>query len=57
MKTLLPLTLLALLLSGCPDTKIPKVPPNVPVPKAAASAQYSPTELPAQARFFYQMAA
>ncbi|MFC5523561.1 hypothetical protein [Polaromonas jejuensis] len=33
MKSLLPLTLLALLLSGCPDTKLPKPPSNVPEPK------------------------
>ena len=37
MKLLLPLTLTAvLLLCGCTDSKIPKVPPNVPAPKAAA---------------------
>lgn len=47
MKHLFPFTLtavLALLLSGCPDTKIPKVPPKVPVPKAADSALFSPAD-------------
>lgn len=39
MKLLLPLTLTAvLLLCGCPDSKIPKVPPNVPAPKAVATS-------------------
>ena len=36
MKKLAPLTLLvlvALLLSGCPDSKMPKPPPKVPEPK------------------------
>jgi hypothetical protein len=33
MKKLVPLTLLALLLSGCPDSKMPKPPPKVPQPK------------------------
>jgi hypothetical protein len=33
MKKLVPLTLLALLLSGCPNSKIPKPPPKVPEPK------------------------
>jgi hypothetical protein len=37
MKKLLPLTLLALLLSGCPDAKIPKPPPKVPEPKLMTS--------------------
>lgn len=36
MKPLLPLTLATLLLCGCPDSKLPKVPPSVPEPKAAA---------------------
>lgn len=45
MKHLLPLTLIALLgllLSGCPDAKLPTPPPNVPVPKAAGSALLNP---------------
>jgi hypothetical protein len=45
MKHLLPLpliALLALLLSGCPDAKLPSPPPNVPVPKAAGSALLNP---------------
>jgi hypothetical protein len=44
MKHHLPLPMiavLALLLSGCPDTRMPKVPPKVPVPKAADSAVHS----------------
>jgi len=57
MKTLLPLTLLTLLLSGCPDSKLPKVPPSVPEPKAATSSLYSPSDLPAQHRSFHLMAA
>lgn len=38
MKKLLPLLLVAVaaLLSGCPDSKMPKVPPSTPEPKAAA---------------------
>jgi hypothetical protein len=33
--TLLPLLLAIIVLSGCPDSKMPKVPPKVPEPKAA----------------------
>lgn len=33
MKKLVPLILLAMLLSACPDSKIPKPPPKVPEPK------------------------
>lgn len=46
MKHLFPLTLIALLgllLSGCPDAKLPTPPPNVPVPKAAGSALHNPS--------------
>lgn len=35
MKKLVPLILLAMLLSACPDAKIPKPPPKVPEPKLA----------------------
>ena len=37
----LPLLLVSatMLLAGCPDTKLPKVPPSVPEPKAAISGQ------------------
>ncbi len=37
MKPLLPLSLAfaAVLLCGCPDTKMPKAPPKIPEPKAA----------------------
>lgn len=47
MKHLFPLTLIAslgLLLSGCPDAKLPTPPPHVPVPKAAGSALLNPTD-------------
>ena len=37
MKKLLPLLFLAMLLSACPDSKIPKPPPKVPEPKLVAS--------------------
>ena len=37
MKRLIPLACIALLLSGCPDTKLPKPTPMVPAPKAAPS--------------------
>ena len=33
----LPLTLTAVLLCGCPDPKVPKVPPKAPEPKALAN--------------------
>lgn len=29
----------AFVLSGCPDTKVPKVPPKVPEPKATQTVQ------------------
>ena len=41
MKRLVPLILLALLLSGCPDSKIPKPPPKVPEPKLMTSTLYA----------------
>ncbi|MCJ7798447.1 MAG: hypothetical protein MUP33_01570 [Polaromonas sp.] len=47
MKHLSPVPLiatLALLLSGCPDTGVPKVPPNIPAPKAADSALQRPAD-------------
>jgi len=37
MKYLLPLSLATVLLAGCPDTRSPKLPPQVPEPKAAAA--------------------
>ncbi len=46
MKPLLSLTLVTLLLCGCPDTKIPKVPPKVPEPKAPVSMLHSPPGTP-----------
>jgi len=39
MNPFLPISLAGLLLlSGCPDTKVPKAPPKVPEPKAASVA-------------------
>ena len=40
---LLPLTLTAVLLCGCPDSKAPKVPPRAPEPKVVAN---TPHQLP-----------
>jgi hypothetical protein len=34
---LLPLLLAVIVLSGCPDSKLPKVPPQVPEPKAVVA--------------------
>ena len=34
---LLPLLLVVIFLGGCPDSKIPKVPPQVPAPKALSA--------------------
>lgn len=34
---LLPLMLAVIFLSGCPDPKMPKVPPKVPEPKAVGT--------------------
>jgi predicted component of type VI protein secretion system len=42
MKPFLPFALAGLLLvSGCPDTKVPKAPPKVPEPKAASTALHA----------------
>jgi hypothetical protein len=42
MKPLLPIAMAGLLLlSGCPDTKVPKAPPKVPEPKAAGGALHA----------------
>jgi hypothetical protein len=60
MKSLLPLpliTLLALLLSGCPDANIPRPPPKIPLPKAAASAPQSQADIAPHDRIFYLTAA
>lgn len=50
MKPLLPFTLAAftaaLLLSGCPDNKGPKVPPKAPEPKAAMNPAAAPLHTP-----------
>ncbi|WP_157045810.1 hypothetical protein [Polaromonas sp. JS666] len=42
MKYLLPLSLAAMLLAGCPDTRSPKLPPQVPEPKAAVAPSATP---------------
>lgn len=42
MKYLLPLSLAAVLLAGCPDTRSPKLPPQVPEPKAAVTPSMTP---------------
>ena len=34
---MLPLIFIAALLSGCPDTQLPKTPPHTPQPKAISS--------------------
>lgn len=52
MKSLLPLTLITLLLCGCPDAKVPKVPPKVPEPKAAATTPHSLPDAPSHDRIF-----
>ena len=41
MKKLVPLALVALLLSGCPDSKLPKPPPKVPEPKLTATMRHT----------------
>ena len=37
---LLPLLLVIIVLSGCPDSKMPKVPPQVPEPKAVLTGHF-----------------
>ena len=37
---LLPLLLVIIVLSGCPDSKMPKVPPQVPEPKAVVTGPF-----------------
>jgi hypothetical protein len=44
---LLPLLLAVIVLGGCPDSKIPKVPPQVPAPKALPADSISATQLKA----------
>ena len=47
MKKLVPLALVALLLSGCPNSKIPKPPSKVPEPKLTATMRHTaPASLP-----------
>lgn len=41
MKFIVPLTLAAALLCGCPETKIPTPPPRVPEPKVDTSTSQS----------------
>lgn len=40
---LLPLLLVVIILSGCPDSKMPKVPPQVPEPKAGVAGSFGAT--------------
>ena len=40
---LLPLLLVVIILSGCPDSKMPKVPPQVPEPKAVVAGSFGAT--------------
>ena len=40
---LLPVLLAVIVLSGCPDPKIPKVPPKVPEPKAVVVHSFTAT--------------
>jgi hypothetical protein len=49
--SLLPLLLAVIVLGGCPDPKIPKVPPQVPAPKAmsAGSTGAAPLDAPVAA--------
>lgn len=49
---LTPLTLAVLLLSGCPDTKLPTPTPKVPEPKAETTTLYGPPEIAALNRDF-----
>ena len=44
---LLPVLLAVIVLSGCPDPKIPKVPPKVPEPKALVAGLIGATIDPA----------
>lgn len=37
MKSFVPLVLVIIFLSGCPNSKVPKAPPSVPEPKASLS--------------------
>jgi Prokaryotic membrane lipoprotein lipid attachment site len=51
MKNMLLALSAAFVLSGCPDAKVPKAPPKVPEPKAAAQTQHTlrvsqPSEMP-----------
>ena len=45
MKKLLPplLVFIGVLLSGCPDSKMPKVPPSTPAPKASVEGSNAGT--------------
>jgi len=58
MKHLLPLSLVAVLLSGCPDSKVPKIPPKAPEPKVAAvGLRHSPPEAPPRDPGLYRITA
>jgi hypothetical protein len=48
---LLPLLLAVIVLGGCPDPKIPKVPPQVPAPKALSADSMTAAQLKAAVAF------
>ncbi len=50
MKFSISLVSAALLLAGCPDTKLPKVPPSAPEPKADISRQQLASAKPQRER-------
>ena len=43
--TVLSVLVSAILLAGCPQTKLPDAPPNVPQPKATVMLQQQPFEI------------
>lgn len=46
MKRVFPAALTALLLSACPDSRVPKPPPRVPEPKVVSSTVCDQTRIP-----------
>ena len=42
MKLIIPMAFIALLLGGCPDSKMPTPPPKAPEPKLESKTSYSP---------------
>lgn len=45
MKSFVPLVLVIIFLSGCPNSKVPKAPPSVPEPKVSLSLPLSAAAL------------